>query len=299
MSWLLLLVACQGGTDDTGYLGQIEQSTLPTFNAAAVEAAIAAAMVEARSITAAPVFDAYAEITEGAMDGDCPDWLVSYDGTPYWYDNCTSDNGTSFAGYTYEQPNVQINNGGIMWQGNVLYGLATITSPDGDTFFAPGRAGLFMGYTWDGSVAWGSILDAGFAYDGPAATGSWLADGASPALTSMFIRHPNTGVRATVVDGWFLSDVEGIEAVAFEDIQASESGWGTGCTAEPSGSISVLGPEGLWMDLVFDGPDYTMNWNPESSCDGCGEAWFEGTHLGTACIDSSTLTDWGDSPWEM
>ena len=59
------------GEDDTPYLGEVDEDELASFDAEAVEAAVAEVIALARTLHAAPALAAYYDVAQH-MSGDCP-----------------------------------------------------------------------------------------------------------------------------------------------------------------------------------------------------------------------------------
>jgi len=284
--------------DDAPYLPDDTEVDLPSFNAEAVGEALGPALAQARSISAVPVVQSYFEATAG-MDSDCPGWL-NFDGTEYWYDYCTAGDGTVFDGYgAHVIFDGYALGDGNLWDGYQISSLGTVITPAGDIFEAAGGAYVLWTETNDGGFAYQSYLDDGFAYDGPAAQGSWMTTGISPSLSSYILSYPIGGWsgNAVVLSGQILVDDGSISAVVFEDFFLYSELLGSPCPEEPDGLISVLDSSGNWIDLLFDGGQ----WGEEvdaAVCDGCGAAWYQGNLLGEVCADFSSVLDWTESPWE-
>lgn len=73
-------------------------------------------------------------------------------------------------------------------------------------------------------------------------------------------------------------------AFGFDDLAVSPA-----CPPEPTGKIAVLDGAGTWYTVRFDG---------ETACDGCGVGAAGETELGEVCADFSALTLFGVDPWE-
>jgi len=287
--------------DDEPYLSDDTDVDLPSFDAEAVGAALGAAMTDARQISAVPVVAGYFEATAG-MDETCPGWL-NFDGTEYWYDYCTTLDGTTFDGYGAHVLFEDYPLGdGNYWDGYQISSLGSVTTPAGDVFEAAGAAYVLWTEASDGGLIYQSYVEGGFSYDGPAAAGTWLEDNLSPTLSTYAIAYPGFGPgaddgNAIVLSGQVLVEDASVAAVVFEELFIYDETLGSPCPSEPDGMISVLNTSGVWVDLVFDGGQWGEAVDP-AVCDGCGSAWYQGNLLGEVCADFSGLTDWGTNPWE-
>ena len=300
---LLLMAACGQPGDDPGsgeeapYLLDDSELDLPqpSFDADAASAAVDEALAALRGITAEPVLDAYRDAAEGA-DRSCPNTYTSDDGYDYWYDDCTSSDGTSFQGYG-ALIDYATESDGVTLTGSVVYGSGTITRPDGGVLSLNGAAGLLSGEGSDGLNTVMNVVDGQFSLDD--ATDGWLASGLEPSLTMQGLAAGD--LRAFSAAGTLAGLETDIDAIMADDLLMASEGTGTPCSLEPAGTLSLRGADGHWTDIVFDVPYDSASqsfgdMDPER-CDGCGTAWFEGEAIGQACFDFSTLLDWDDSPW--
>lgn len=62
-----------------------------------------------------------------------------------------------------------------------------------------------------------------------------------------------------------------------------------GCPTEGTGTFEIEDAEGTWYTVTFDG---------DTVCDGCGVAEAGGAPLGVVCADMSSIVDWDVDPWE-
>jgi len=314
-----LLGACGGGDDSKGgggptattsdsadvweeparddpYIDPAEDPDPADFDAAEVAAIVEQALVGARGVHAGPVVAAYDEAI-ASVDEACPLW-TSDGTTPYWVGGCTTDAGATFDGYGTQIVYESFPDGDIIWDGQAVNGVGAIETEAGHTFVAGGLAQRLAGVQSDGMFVFYSAMNEGFAYDGPAAAGTWLADGLSPELTTYALFDDATDGRALYLTGRVEVPDGPVQAVVFEQLLLIDAALGSPCPQEPSGGLSVLGEDG-WYDLTFHGPQFESGDEYDASrCDGCGTAWHKGVSIGEACIDFSSMTDWSDSPWE-
>jgi hypothetical protein len=299
--WMVWILGCATGTiggGDTGpgewdgntgeYMAETEQDELPAIDLEALGASMTEVLAGVIDLHAGGVLSAYVELMQGA-DASCPDWYET-EGTPYWYDVCTSEDGTSFDGYAAIVPYEDYDDGaGNLYSGYQLWGLASILSPEGRRFRSGGSASLFAVQAADGTLVSYSAMEDGF--EDSAALGTWLADSMDVGLTTWASWSPEYGAGAVYVDG-VLSGLGGpVEVLVLEAVTVSEESiWG--CELEPLATVSVLEGEGHWVDIVFDGESADSE-----GCDGCGRAFVNGREVGQLCTDFSTLLGWELSPW--
>lgn len=264
------------------------------FDADAVAQVIEDALWTAREVHGQPVIDAYAEVLAD-IDPDCPAW-GNQDGLLYWQDSCTAESGTAFEGYGYVTDYTDYADGDIIWNGLGVSAVATVLRPDGAAFTGAGSALQLVGLNSAGADVYYSYVDEGFTYDGPAAAGTWLLDGVSPALQAYGFHYPSGG-KLLYVTGRVQVDEGPVRAVVFDNLLLLDEQLGP-CPTEPSGGLSVLGEDG-WYDLTFDGPTFDEAEGFDASlCDGCGTAWHKGQRIGEACVNFSVMTSWETHPWE-
>ncbi len=277
------------------YLDDTVDEEVPELDAAALTTAGNLALAEAVSVNGGPAVAAYFEAL-GDSDAACPVWNVS-DGTPFWFDSCTTDSGAYFDGYGYHYEYVGESDGSNTWTGFAINTLATITTADGHVFEGAGAAGYLTGVDAGGNDVWYSYVQPGFSYDGAAAEGTWLDDGLDPNMTWYALRVPASGGVAATLNGSAKVSDGPLAALVFNDILLLDELLGSSCPEEPHGSLSVLDNDGHWIDVYFDGPEWEGPETPPELCDGCGAAWYRGTFLGEACFDFSPLADSDNFPF--
>jgi hypothetical protein len=312
MRWLplvlpALLGGCPSPTEDTAgeepytpapYIYEEESPPSADLAAADLESAIDAAVASVLALNAAPVFPAYHAAMAGAQS-DCPAYY-DYQGSQYWYDQCSTDAGTSFSGYGFYQLYDDYDAGdGVVYDGESLSGVAQITTPEGYNFAAGGAAYNLVAYSpvdaeWRYTY-FASVIQGAFAWDGPEADGTWLADGLAPDL-SVAAYNTDYGNFASVDGG--LSGLGGdVDTVVFDGVVLIDASLGSSCPSEPSGTVSVRDAYGNWYDVVFDGPPDLETTADPDLCDGCGAAFFHGEPVGAVCADFTPLLDWETAPW--
>ena len=263
---------------------------------AEAEAALQDALSTALTVTAVPIQEGY----EAAMDGEddrCPYYYTTPDGT-YWYDNCVSDAGTEFNGYAFAYAGVGIPDAytpGALVDYWSAFGAATVLDSGGDLLELGGSAYVAHSYG-AGFQTWTSVVQGTFQWDGPEAGNTWLDSDIDPDFAMYGYAVDTLPGAVMYVDGG-LGNLDGGWAVAFDENQIISDSLGSSCGTELSGVIGIRTPEGVWVDVLFDGePDIEAEVDP-GLCDGCGEAWVQGAAVGTVCVDATVLLDWEVSPW--
>jgi hypothetical protein len=309
---MLLLVACapadapapaEARYEPVPYVVDEPDPPVPALTAEAIEAAIGEAVAGVLAVHAGPVLAAYVEAMAGS-DG-CPDY-DDYDGSRYWYDECTSAAGTAYSGYAFWVAYDAWADGyGNVYDGHALYGVGDIALADGTRFEFGGSAYEIVATpagvdpldpAWH--VYYQSVVQGAFAYDGPAAAGTWLAEGGEPDLNATVYYAPAYDGKVVALAGSAAATADGVAtAVVLDDVVLMSDNLVPDCPGEPSGVVSVRDADGQWYDVLFDGPaEYGAATDPDL-CDGCGSAWFRGELLGTVCPDFSPLLGWEGRPW--
>ena len=312
----LLLLSCGGTLDvDTGeavepspWIVEEGEVAQPTLTEADMEGALEELMVRVRGLHATPVLDVYDALMDHT-EAYCPNWYEA-DGNAYWFDECTTGNGTHFSGYGfglvydgYENPE-----DGYVYDARTFNGVAEITDPQGDVFVSGGSAYVYeitpMESTGaDPHTLYYSGISGGFAWSGGGVEGSWLADGETPDLLMSAGYLDNLEGRFLTLEGG-VTDLSGeFDTIVMSDVSLYDELLGSymlgnACPEEVSGIVSFRDPGGQWVDVIFDGPTQE---DPGDSdlCDGCGRAWYLGEPLGAVCPDFTGLLNWplGDRPW--
>lgn len=279
------------------YVVEEEEQPTPDFSAEELSTAVVEAIAAAFELRGDPVFPAYFAVMAEQEDG-CPDYY-EYNGNMYWYDQCTTDSNASYSGYSfYYSYDGYYPGDGLVYDGDVLYGVAQVVDSGGHTFVAGGQAGSITAEAEDGSYKyWQSVVQGGFSYDGPVSRGTWMEDGLAPDLSLLGYYVPSADAHAFVIDGGVSGLLGGFDTVVFSNVLAYDENAGNACANEPGGLISIRDIEGYWYDIVLDGPPDFGDEVDTSKCDGCGTAWYRGQEVGAVCADFSNLIDWGTQPW--
>lgn len=252
--------------------------------------------------SASPLFSAYEAGMDRASSG-CPNYY-DYDGSAYWYDTCTADDGTQFSGYSFFQLYAGYDVGdGTTYDGASLSGVGSIQTPDGEgvefggsayqirvtSKLPPDDPSFYSGFYL--------VIQGGFSASGPTAADTWLEEDAGPDLTVSTYYAPAYEGRAVTLSGSLGGLGNGEEAVVFDTVYLMSENVVPDCPGEPGGVVSVRDASGSWYDIVYDGPaTYDAEVDPER-CDGCGEAYFRGEDLGAVCdVDFSGLLTPPEAP---
>jgi hypothetical protein len=224
---------------------------------------------------------------------NCPEWHSGDDGE-YWYDYCTTNEGATFSGYgvpldaykrwskDYSEADDKVNGGDGIQAG------AIIEDEDGEVFSIAGSAYEYWVYDSEIDVVETSILGS-FAWEGLEGSGNWLGEGMDPTLNRVVIDSFNTGGREVALNGGITGLSGEMTTVSYDGVFIYDGSYPGSCSKEPYGAISLLTREGVWYDVVFDGPSAVGAAVDSSVCDGCGMAFFGGTSLGLVCADFSIL----------
>lgn len=306
----LLFAACAQPADspvDTSskveavpYIYDDTDSATPAFTAEEVGGFVDAALASVWTVSAAPVFPAYHAAMEAA-DTSCPNYY-DYNGSQYWYDDCTAESGAAFNGYAFDYVYADYSYDGYVLDGEAIYGVGSTTDADGATLQFGGSATFYTtapeGLAEDDPDYFLQVsnqIQGGFTYDGESAAGTWLGDGQAPDLVTYTYWVPSYDGRYAYADG--AVTVDGGQPVVFETLALYSANLRPDCPDEPYGGVSVRDDAGEWYDVVYQGPE---QWDTEVDadlCDSCGEVYFHGQDLGKACSDFGTFTDWEVSPW--
>lgn len=305
--------------DPTDYVHDIE-TVAPALSLSQIEAGIAEAIWTVQSIDPAPLHAVYlgaqtngaatpTELSSLEDTGDiyaargCPayDWDYYWENKrDYWRDACTVSEGGSFSGYAYSYDHGSYTDWSDTYNyaGYAYYsGSAKVVDGFGHTFIGAGSSSYYerertstLDWTYSQSV------NGNFRTDNPLYADTWLAKDINVSLYLYATKVAETG--AVYVDlSASISGLEGtVNAVRFEETLLYSESLGSMCELEPSGKISLRGPEGNWYEAEFHGPKYSGAGAFPPDCDSCGPVYFRGQLLGEVCPDFSGLREW-DRPW--
>ncbi len=301
---LPLLLACSLQPVDTAvayepvpYTYDAPAADAPTFDGDEMAIAIADAIDAARKITGAPVLLAYNTVMATA-DEDCPNYY-ELDGNVYWYDQCTTDSGSEFSGYSFYYAYDDFDAGdGNIYNGAQVFGVAQMWDVEGHELAIGGSAADLAISAADGAYTyWYSLAQGSFAWDGAGTEGTWVTPGMAPDLILTAILYPAYDGHMFYISGGVSGLGGTYDTVVFDELTLFDEGIGGSCAEEPGGTISIRDGNGYWYDLFLDGQIETSDSVRGSDCDGCAEVWYQGQSLGEVCTDYSTLTDFEGAPW--
>lgn len=250
-----------------------------------------------RDLTSVPE----ADVISGAAD--CPyyyDYYYTDYGYFYWYDTCSTDDGTGFSGYALSYDYAGLVSGGYTYpEYGYISASGAVTSPAGATLDLAGYSYMYE-YDYGGSYGYHyNYIYGNFSYDGEGYEDTWLAAGLSLNLYTSAFQYNNTETPNLYVQfsGSLAGMTGAVNTIVFVDTYFHTAAMGSNCDAEPSGTISVRGSDGEWYDVEFQGPPYMGSSVFPTDCDGCGQVYFRGEYLGDVCPDFSALSDWENRPW--
>jgi hypothetical protein len=305
--------------DPSNYIHETE-AVEPALTLAEIEQGIMDAILTVQTLDPAPLHESYRDaqaygaptptelgtIDTGGDPGaeDCPnyDWDYYWENhRDYWRDACTVAAGASFSGYAYSydfgsytDASETYNYGGYAYYN----GSAKVVDGVGYTFTGSGTSSYYeREHTTSLDTTFYSSLSGNFRSDKPAYADTWLAKDLNIALYLYATRYAADGSLFIQVSA-SVSGLEGtINAIRFEDTILYSESLGSMCELEPSGKISLRGPEGHWYEAEFHGPKYWGAGAFPPDCDSCGPVYFRGQLLGEVCPDFSALRDWEVRPW--
>ena len=277
-----------------------EQST-PLLSTQDLADAVASGLDVQFSLDPRPFHTIYEQAVDHS-DGDCPyvyeDYVEAY-GYWYWYDTCTTTDGTRFAGngrhYHYD---AYVDGYYDYVYRNYYYGSAKIVTPEGNTLTAAGYASNYQFTYYNDYEYFYSYMYGDYRWDGPEAQGTWLEQDLSIVSYLYSNVSPDGGVWMNLDTSISGMEDELVTAIVFDGVVIYDELRSSPCPLEPSGTISVRDAEGDWYDIDFHGPDSGATAMFPPDCDGCGDAWFDGQHIGQVCPDFTPMLVWdGETPW--
>jgi hypothetical protein len=248
-------------------------------------------------LNAQPALAAY-RLASAQQTATCPR-TYAMDGNVYWFDQCTTEGGTSFSGYGFYYDYYDFPIGGE-WTGHyeILSGANQIVMADGATLDVAGQAASIAAvHNTQPALLWQTDVRGTFAWDGAGSEGTWLASGAAPDMNITVYELTETGGRAVIIDGG-VSGLDGeATALVFDNVTVINGLLGSACPEEAAGAVSVRTPDGDWIDLIFDGPTFDDLPGSRETCDGKGRAFYRGEQLGEVSADFSGLLEYVEAPW--
>jgi len=247
--------------------------------------------------------DNYIEQMKRAGD-DCPTYVstVEEDGFDTWEDDCTTPAGDHFRGWAKSADAEPIVAGSATFEEDrYLAGAMHLTTADGATFEIGGESSYVVFYR---AVERTIVSDrvGSFRWDGPGSEGTWLVAGGDYNLYVRATAITTTSARMVFFQGTVTVPGAPIEWVNFKNLTMATDVLAADCAAEPEGTLQVRDAAGIWYEIEFQGGDAPAGDSGGDTgglvgCDGCGEVWWEGQHIGDVCPDTAPLSDWEDTPW--
>ena len=257
-----------------------EASLLLDTNAIAER--IEAALTVVVEVDLRPFVAAYGALM-GNEDDSCPVWQVNEAGQDYWLSNCSTTDGAAYEGWAMSVLSEdRVDESGNIWQGEAVYGDGSIAVGDTQLLLS-GGVEVLDGVSTTGQLVFfhsssaGSVLTDEAGRQETIDLGQWAVQSASVGAQSAMV-----GTTATVP----LEDASDT-IVALENLVYNP--WR--CGGEPSGTTQVR-MDGQWVSLFWDGGADPL---VDEDCDGCAEAWLDGSNMGQVCVDFSALDNVG--PW--
>lgn len=287
---------------DPPVLQETPVSSIAADQAGALSAEIIALV---RNPGAMEILRAYEEMMAAHADEECPEVTVteSDDGTQiasYWYDECTSADGTRFRGYFQYATWDRTLPDGSSERGTTLDGDGStfeIVAPDG-AFLKGVATAEVREVKVDGRIEYEMYTSGRIISDEATSERSpWLrgvADGAAYA----FAVDEGEGERSLYVDGYFTLPGNGVVIAASLPGLVVDSSACEGATAV-SGSLSLRDRAGAWHEADF-GPVEEGAADAEKRCDACADFSLGGQALSSFCLDAgsvSGLLGWEGKPW--
>jgi len=267
---MILLLGCtaviESQEPEKGSYLIADESSLPDI--ALVESRLQQAVDQLRLQSAHPFVSLFVSLMEES-DSQCPRWYSDENGT-YWFDSCTSTQGTLFEGYGTHQIVVEREDeGGNRWNGNIVHSASLIESQSGEWLSSTGHASLLYGInTENGADIFSSSLSEGFS-------------------SHEYTRTPQISMWASRVDSYQNIHFDAVRMIDDAALVFNQNLLGSHSLC-PEGSQSIQTDNG-WVQVF---------WSAEN-CSGCSSVFFEGQPIGEVCIDFSDWLDWSDNPWGL
>lgn len=310
----LLLAGCPSGEmpdgDTTPWIYEDDPTTgAPPLTEAEVADSIEEALATVLALDPVPALETFDSILAEGTAG-CPYVVNTTDSgadVTFWQDACSTEAGAAFEGfgyrYTYDDYATQ---GGLVLDGVSLFLSGELISADGAVLSGSGTVASVTGGT-DFYELYQRQLRGSFLVDGRAldvAGLPWLDGSLAPDFDVSVVYVPEvTPANPSGLDARQISLNGGLSGlslgtVAFDGVVLTERTAGATCDLEPHGDISVRGPDGAWIDVLFDAPEEPSEpMSDPSLCDGCGTAWYRGEPLDDVCVDFTGLFAWEGRPW--
>lgn len=298
----LLALACSAEPDaperaePTPYVLDTEGGETPEVDLEQISDDLADFLPTLRGLNAAPALSAY-QLLAAEQTDICPR-VYAVDGNTYWADQCTTDLGTQFSGFAFA---VELHDQviGEVWRGQqrVVQGGARVERADGVALDIAGVAQLLdLDHVDQPIHLYHSTVNGTFFAENFEFDPGWVERDVTPDLVQFITEHQELGGRRYTVNGGVSGTGGALSAIVFDEVTVVDPAAGGTCPREPFGLISVRTGQGVWVDLLFDGPD-PQTGQAEGDCDGVGRAYHRGELLGDVTLDTRVLFDFEGAPW--
>ncbi len=316
ISALLLLAGCAAeGTGDSAPSGWSweEQAPEEVASAADLSLDVQALIDQLRTINAAPVLSSYYEAMGNSLAW-CPEQTETTAETTgdmrYWDGVCAGSEDVWYKGpmTTWTWDGIDLAAGtvdiistimasspsfeGYAFNGNGIRGQTDIYNPDSSVDFNCSCTAMQgMGMADDGRIGFFSFMDGPAHWTGPAAEGTWMAEGVRPGLWTWAEANPAEDMRHLTAAGNVTGfaerfDTARLDLTVFAPIDGSKA-----CTAGDlsSFSLSIRDAETAdWYNLEFEIDD-----SDAAACTACATL-ESGEQL---CVDLLPAIAWEGAPW--
>jgi hypothetical protein len=286
----------------TPYVLEVEQPA-PVLDLDAVGVGLSTAIETLLGLDPRPLHDAYEQFVYDNETTECPEYREyeqDYARYDHWDDHCETESGVRFQGSGRRSRYAE------SWDGDdyrmddgYLYGEFEVVLPDGSMLDLSGLSDFFSELEADGDLRYDLRTYGSFRLVSPGHPDDWLKDELTVDIDLDAREYPDDGGITVSLQGGVAGMSGDISAFHAEGFYLYNEEQGSSCEAEPFGRLSVRDSEGEWYHVEFDGPAYGTGWSYAPACDGCGDVWYRGQRLGTACTSFAPLLEWGggDGLW--
>lgn len=281
-----------------------------SLSTAEIAAGIAMVVEQVPSLDAMVVINSYEDIDEANQDPACPH--SANDGTdPGWSGDCITENATHYSGEVFfrDDWSTYLNRtdfGDVLMgvseayvgeaiphlnqinvAGNRVDGSGIVRKSGGHTWSFTGEA-MWVYAKWRELVGYEHTLKGVLDFSGTVSGLSWFTLGWYPDLTIWHFAVVDTYLDHRLINGTVSGLLGPVTSVAFHDVEIADPNLAQGCKSEPSGSISVRGSDGEWLEVTFQG-GLGLEAFQSPECDGCGTVTIEEVEQ-LVCVDFTMLT---------
>jgi hypothetical protein len=214
----------------------------------------------------------------------CPP-MEEHNGMDLWRNSCTTEEGHQFLGWSL---NFRGNNipsecctfENFYW----LSGQAQIIHSDGTLLQNFGDILHKEGQDQDGNKVIEGFTYGDFYWEDPLAENTWLQSELSMEYYYTFTKTETYDY--VDIQAWISNFSPIYPAAIFESVIFNTEE----CEKEPTeGEIWIRDIHGIWYTIIYDS---------DSSCDGCGSLYQGETLIGQTCASFDQLFSWQEYPWE-